>query len=130
VTAAGIAFNSSARDPRIGAAIVLSGGAFAFPGEWFTDDAQPALLLVHGTADEVNPISSSVSLYEQARGPKWLVTVGGGARGGPFTPDAVVAAVAALTAAFLAPTLPHDAAAAAHLPIAATSGALQLVAAG
>ncbi len=34
VTAAGVAFNSAAADPRIGAAVVMSGAAFGFSGSW------------------------------------------------------------------------------------------------
>ena len=38
VTAAGVAFNAAAADPRIGAAVIMSGGAFGFSGSWFTGE--------------------------------------------------------------------------------------------
>jgi alpha-beta hydrolase superfamily lysophospholipase len=129
VTAAGVAFNDGAADPRIGAAVVLSGGAFGFPGAWFSDDTPAALLVVHGTADAVNPFASSQSLYDEAAGTKWFVAVEGGSHVGPFTTDESVADVAALTADFLHATLGGDSAAAARLAAGADAGSLALVAA-
>jgi len=126
VTAAGVAFNSAAADPRIGAAVVLSGGAFGFSGSWFTGETTPALLALHGTADEVNPYASSESLYDEATGAKMLVAVDGGSHTGPFTTDASVQDVGALIAGFLHAYLEGDAAAAARLPELANAGALSL----
>jgi fermentation-respiration switch protein FrsA (DUF1100 family) len=110
VTAAGVAYNSEYADPAIGAAVVLSGSAFGFPGTWFTG-ATPPLLAIHGDADEVNPYSSSVGLYNQAVGPKMLVTVLGGSHLGPFTTDSVRPLISAVIADFLHANLEHDAAA-------------------
>ena len=130
VTAAGVAFNSAAADPRIGAAVVMSGGAFGFSGSWFTGETTPALLAIHGTADEVNPYASSESLYDEAAGSKMLVAVDGGSHVGPFTGsingDASVHDVAALIAGFLHAYLEGDAAAAGQLPTLANAGALSL----
>ena len=67
ITAAGIAFNSSHADPRIGAAAVLSGANIAFPGAWFAGPS-PALLAIHGDADAVNPYWASEALFNGARG--------------------------------------------------------------
>jgi len=128
VTAAGVAFNETVADPRIGAAVILSGGAFGFPGAWFTDDTPAALLVVHGTADEVNPFSSSQSLFDQATGTKMFVAVDGGTHVGPFTTDEAVAEVATLTADFLHATLSSDSAAASLLVGDAEAGPLTLVA--
>src|SRR5262245_24908745 len=126
VTAAGVAFNSAAADPRIGAAVVMSGGAFEFSGSWFTNDDPPALLAIHGTADEVNPHAASQSLYDEATGAKWLVSVNGGSHAGPFTTDPSVVDVGALIAGFLHAYLEGNATAAAQLPALANTGALSL----
>jgi fermentation-respiration switch protein FrsA (DUF1100 family) len=126
VTAAGAAFNSAAADPRIGAAVVMSGGAFGFSGSWFSGENTPALLAIHGTADEVNPYASSQSLYDEATGAKWLVAVIGGSHSGPFTTDPSVIDVGALIAGFLHAYLEGDATAAAQLPALASTGALSL----
>jgi len=126
VTAAGVAFNSAAADPRIGAAVIMSGGAFEFSGSWFSGDNTPALLAIHGTADAVNPYASSQSLYDEANGAKWLVAVDGGSHSGPFTSDPSVIDVGALIAGFLHAYLEGDATAAAQLPALADTGALSL----
>ena len=132
VTAAGIAFNSAATDPRIGAAVVMSGGAFGFSGSWFTGESTPALLVLHGTADEVNPFAASQSLFDRATGAKWFVAVDGGSHTGPFTGpidgDASVSEVGALIAGFLDAYLEGDAVAAAQLPALADAGLLALAA--
>ena len=129
VTAAGVAFDDTVGDPRIGAAVILSGGAFGFPGGWFDDPTPPALLVVHGTADEVNPFAASQALYDQATGTKWFVAVDGGTHVGPFTTDDSVGDVATLTADFLHATLGGDTAAASRLAGDTEAGPLTLVAA-
>jgi pimeloyl-ACP methyl ester carboxylesterase len=110
VTAAGVAYNSDYADPRIGAAVILSGGAFDFPGSWFSG-AAPALLAIHGDDDQVNPYASSSSLYDEATGSKLLVTVLGGSHLGPFTTDPERSAIDALIDDFLRANLSGDRAA-------------------
>ena len=129
VTAAGVAFSSAAGDPRIGAAVVMSGGAFGFTGTWFTGESTPALLAIHGTSDEVNGFSASQSLFNQATGAKWLVAVVGGSHSGPFTTDASVVEVGALIGDFLHASLQDNRVAADRLPTTADAGALSLRAA-
>jgi dienelactone hydrolase len=129
VTAAGVAFNDAVADPRIGAAVVLSGGGFGFAGSWFADETPAALLVVHGTADAVNPFAASTSLFDQASGAKWLVAVDGGSHVGPFTTDASVTDLGALVVTFLRTTLDGDPAAAVAMPLMADAGDLTLVAA-
>ncbi len=129
ITAAGVAFNSEYADARIGAAVVLSGGAFGFPGTWFDADPAPALLAVHGDADEVNPFSASTSLYDAASGPKWLVSVTDGTHLEPFTTGAPRTSIAVLVVDFLRATLQGDAAAEARITSdASVSGTLELIA--
>ena len=114
VTAAGVAYDSDYADARIGAAVILSGGAFDFPGSWFSG-ANPALLAIHGDADDVNPYASSSALYAQDSGSKMLVTVLGGSHLGPFTTDPVRPAISALIADFLRVHLSGDRPAASRL---------------
>ena len=88
VSAAGVAFNDEYSDPRIGAAVILSGAEGFFPGSWF-EVRSPALLAIQGTADEVNPFGASQTLYADATGAKWLVGVTDGSHTSPFTTDPV-----------------------------------------
>ncbi len=129
VTAAAVAYNSSVADPRVGAAVVLSGAEARYDGTWFTTQSPP-LLAIHGTDDEVNPIASSQQLFDDATGPKMLVTVDGGSHLGPFTTDPAEPAVAALAADFLRAHLEGDLAAASRVSSDATvPGVLEIGAA-
>lgn len=129
VTTAAVAFNSSVADPRIGAAVVLSGAEARYPGSWFAAASSP-MLLVHATADEVNPFASSQTLYDDdATGPKMLVSVLGGSHLGPFTTDPEEPQVATLVTDYLRAELDHDGAAQSRIVADANApGALSLVA--
>jgi alpha-beta hydrolase superfamily lysophospholipase len=129
VTAAGLAYNSCCADHRIGAAVILSGAESDFAGSWFPAGSPP-LLAIHGTADEVNPFSSSQQLFDDASGSKDLVSVANGSHLGPFTTDSVRPAVSTLVADFLRAHLSRDAAAAARVVPDANVSGLQLVASG
>ena len=129
VTAAAVAYNSTVADPRIGAAVILSGAEARYDGLWFTTQSPP-LLAVHGTDDEVNPLESSEQLFDDATGSKMLVTVDGGSHLGPFTTDPGEPAVGALVGDFLRAHLSGDAAAAQRLGNDAdVAGVLSLAAA-
>ena len=127
ITAAGLAFNDGAADPAVGAVVILSGAEGFFPGGWF-DGPSPALLSVHGTADEVNPFGASQSLYQQAAGAKWFVAVEGGTHLEPFTTSPLVDEIASLSADFLHAELAGDAAAVARITADASAPGLSLVA--
>jgi fermentation-respiration switch protein FrsA (DUF1100 family) len=130
VTAAAVAYNSTVADPRIGAAVILSGAEARYDGSWFTT-ASPPLLAIHGTADEVNSFESSTTLFDDATGPKMLVGVDGGSHLGPFTTDPVEPEVATLAAEFLRDHLEGDTVAAGRLDTDANvDGELTLVAQG
>jgi predicted dienelactone hydrolase len=77
VTAAATAYNTCCIDTRIKAATILTGGAFGFEGQWFPPGTPP-VMFVHATADEINPYQASVSMFEQAQSPKYLLTIDGG----------------------------------------------------
>ncbi len=101
IAAAALGFNTSASDPRVAADVVISGAYGSFPGEWFPEGS-PALLALHGDADEVNPFSSSSGLYAaDGGGPKYLVTILGGGHLTPLLDDTTRPSLAQLMARFL-----------------------------
>jgi alpha-beta hydrolase superfamily lysophospholipase len=119
ITAIGLAANACCADARVGAAVILSGALGHFPGSWFTATSPP-ILLVHGDADEVNPLASSATIYDVARSPKLFVVVHGGSHIGAFEDDARRPAVAHLIGEFLRAYLLHDTDAQARLTQDAT----------
>ncbi len=56
----------------------MAGDEVSFPGGHYDFSKAPPLLLVHGTADELLPYSGAVAIFNNARGPKGLLTVNGG----------------------------------------------------
>jgi pimeloyl-ACP methyl ester carboxylesterase len=110
ITAAGFAANSCCADPRVGAVVVLAGALGRFSGGWFTTVAPP-LLVMHGTADTTNPVSSSRGVYAASPGTKRLVLIEGGSHIGAFEDDTSRPAVVTLLADFLRATVVNDAAA-------------------
>ena len=129
VTALGVADNSCCADPRIGAAVSLSGAEARFGGSWFPPGSPP-LLAIHGTDDQVNSFASSQQAFADAPVPKYLVAVTGGSHLGPFTTDPVRQSVSVLVSDFLRAELARDAQAASRIPGDASSDSLQLVATG
>jgi predicted dienelactone hydrolase len=125
ITAAAVAYNSSVRDERVDAAVILSGAAAFYPGPWFADAPVP-LLAVHGTADTTNPFAASQSLYARATGPRALLAVPGGSHLDPFTTGASREAVAATITDFLRVWLDGDGAAADDMDADAASAGLPL----
>jgi hypothetical protein len=126
VTAAGMAGSSCCADRRVGATVVLAGALADFSGPWFAN-ASPPLLAIHGDADEVNPPTSSTTVYDAARPPKLLVIVHGGTHIGAFESDTSRPAVVQLVADFLRTYLLHDPFAAARvIPEANVPGILEL----
>lgn len=78
VTTLGLVANSCCRDPRVKAAVVMSGDAITFPSGHADFAQAPPLLFVHGDADEAVPYAASVDAFNEARAPKGLLTVEGG----------------------------------------------------
>lgn len=68
--------NDCCRDPRIKAAILLSGAELAwFPGTYFTPPGVP-MLVVQGSIDyDLNPVPCSVALYNAAPRPKYYLSM-------------------------------------------------------
>jgi predicted dienelactone hydrolase len=73
------------RDARIRAAVILSGAEYAaFGGTYFSTPTHLPLLVVQGTADDVNPEGCSVQLYDQAPRPKYYLSLLGQSHQSPY----------------------------------------------
>jgi fermentation-respiration switch protein FrsA (DUF1100 family) len=81
VTTLGLVANTCCFDDRVKAAVVMAGTTEGFPPGHYDFSKAPPLLLVHGTADQLIPYRSAPLIYNQARGPKGLLTVVGGSHG-------------------------------------------------
>jgi hypothetical protein len=76
---------SCCRDPRIDAAVILSGAELAaFGGTYFPSPPELPLLVVQGTDDDINPPGCSVHLYDQAPAPKYYLSMLGQSHQGPY----------------------------------------------
>jgi predicted dienelactone hydrolase len=69
ITTLGVTLNSCCADPRIGAAVQISGVRLPFPGGAFDDLGRVPFLAIHGAQDGVVPVSGSDTLFEEAEGP-------------------------------------------------------------
>jgi dienelactone hydrolase len=123
ITTLGVAERSCCRDPRVDAAIAISGTPLV-QGTDFAGKA-PALLLIHGTADTTVPYSGSTLSYSRAAPPKYLLTVIGGHHSDFLAPTGAPPSsdVARATLDFWNAYLRGDRAARARLPGDATAGA-------
>jgi fermentation-respiration switch protein FrsA (DUF1100 family) len=108
-TALAVAYDSRFRDPRVDAAMILSGaeipgvGGFAFP------DRSPPLLATQGTADTINPPSFTSAFFDLAPPPKYLLRLLGAAHLPPYTTQQPqLGIVARVTTAFLDHYLKHQ----------------------
>jgi predicted dienelactone hydrolase len=130
VTAAAVAFASQVRDPRVGAAVILSGATDDFGGPWFPSGS-PALLAIHGDADGVNPFGASQTIYSSDRSgsPRYLVAVPGGGHNDAFLGNRTRDAVVVLASDFLRAYLAADGDARARIaPDASYADVLELLA--
>jgi dienelactone hydrolase len=82
-TALAVAYDHRFRDPRVDAAIVLSGAAL--PGMGPFPRSGPPLLAVQGTADTTNAPANSASFFRLARRPKFLLWLLGASHLPPYT---------------------------------------------
>jgi dienelactone hydrolase len=74
-------FNTCCRDPRVEAAAVFSGDPEAYPGGQYVFDGQPPMLVVHGTKDGFLPYGEMVSVFNEQKGPKVLLSLLGANHG-------------------------------------------------
>lgn len=82
-TALAVAYDSRYRDPRVRAAIILSGSAL--PGTRSFPQGSPPLLAVQGTADTINRPSSTSAYFAIAQRPKFLLWLLGAQHKPPYT---------------------------------------------
>ena len=82
-TALAVAYDDRFRNPRVGAAIVLSGAAL--PGMGPFPRSGPPLLAVQGTADTINAPATSAGFFRLARRPKFLLWLLGASHRPPYT---------------------------------------------
>jgi predicted dienelactone hydrolase len=85
VTALAVAYGRRYRDPRVRAAIVLSGAMLAGMGPLARTG--PPLLAMQGTADPINPPSATSSYFALASRPKFLVWLLGASHRHPYTDE-------------------------------------------
>ena len=86
VTTLGLVADTCCRDPRVKAAVVMSGDPITFPTGRVDDAQAPPILLVHGNADPTVPYVSSIDVFNSAHAPKGLLTIIGGDHDSPVNP--------------------------------------------
>ncbi len=101
-TALAAAYNSRFRDPRIGAALILSGAEMSGVGRYTFPPGSPALLATQGTADKLNPPKYTDAFYDVASRPRFLLTLLRAKHLAPYTYEQPqLAIVERVTIAFL-----------------------------
>ena len=82
MAALAVAYDGRFRDPRVRAAIILSG---AEPAGMRASQRGPPLLAMQGTADPINDPSNTIAYYRFAHRPKFLVLLVGASHRLPYT---------------------------------------------
>jgi predicted dienelactone hydrolase len=118
ITTLGYVANTCCRDPRVRAAVVLAGTAQKYPNGKYDFAQAPPLLLVHGVDDSLVPYISGVAVFNQAHGPKGLLSITHGDHGSAADP----AKVGRATVDFFDAYLRGNSAALQRLPQDATAG--------
>ncbi|MGP0100181.1 MAG: alpha/beta hydrolase family protein [Solirubrobacteraceae bacterium] len=107
-TALAVAYDRYFRDPRVSAAVILSGAEIPGVGGFTFPQGGPPLLATQGTADTVNPPSATHEFFEAARRPKYLLTLIGAEHLPPYSDQQPqLAIVERMTIAFLDGYLEH-----------------------
>jgi dienelactone hydrolase len=101
-TALAVAYNRYLRDPRISAAIILSGAEIPGVGGFTFPPGSPPLLATQGTADTINPPALTNAFFEVARRPKYRLSLLGAEHLPPYAEHGPqLAVVERVTKAFL-----------------------------
>jgi dienelactone hydrolase len=115
-TALAVTYNPSYRDPRVDAAVILSGAELPGSGQLAFASGEPALLATQGTADTVNPPSTTQEFFSAAQRPKYLLNLLGAEHLPPYKDQQPqLGIVEKVTTAFLNGYLKGDHAALARL---------------
>ncbi len=102
IAALAAAYGRRTRDPRIKAAVVLSGAETSGFGGYAFRAGEPPLLAVQGTADTTNAPHNTYEYFDAAARPKYLLRLLGAGHLPPYTTQtAQVALVERTTTAFL-----------------------------
>jgi dienelactone hydrolase len=100
-TALAVAYDQRFRDPRVKAAVILSGAELPGQGAHFPKPSPP-LLATQGTADRINPRRFTYAFFDAAHRPKYLLRLLGAGHLPPYTTDTrELAVVERVTIAFL-----------------------------
>jgi dienelactone hydrolase len=109
-TALAVAYNARFRDPRVGAAVILSGAEMPGVSGFTFPVGSPPLLATQGTADTVNPPSLTNELFDSARAPKYMLRLFGAGHLPPYSEQQPqLGIVERVTIAFLDGYLKHRA---------------------
>jgi dienelactone hydrolase len=107
-TALAVAYDRYFRDPRVGAAVILSGAEIPGVGGFTFPPGSPPLLATQGTADTVNPPSATDAFFAAARRPKYLLSLIGAEHLPPYSSQQPqLGIVERVTIAFLDGYLEH-----------------------
>jgi alpha-beta hydrolase superfamily lysophospholipase len=119
-TALAAAYDPRDRDPRISAAVILSGAYDPFVSTFRIAPGGPPLLATQGTADPINLPSATAAFYDPAPPPKYLLELPGAGHLPPYTDEQPqLAVVEHVTLAFLDAYLKHEPGALARMARAA-----------
>lgn len=107
-TALAVAYDSRFRDPRVGAAVILSGAEIPAMGSFTFEPGSPPLLATQGTADTVNPPALTAAFFQSAQRPKYLLSLLGAEHLPPYSvQQPQLGIVERVTIAFLNGYLKH-----------------------
>jgi predicted dienelactone hydrolase len=68
--------NTCCRDPQVDAAVIIDGTETTFgKGRFFASRRTTPILVLHGTADKTIPYPNGKKIYEDAKAPKFLVSL-------------------------------------------------------
>ena len=107
-TALAVAYDPRFRDPRVSAAIILSGAEIPALGGFQIAPGGPPLLATQGTADTINLPSATDDYYDSAPAPKYLLRLLGASHLPPYSSNPTqLGVVKRVTIAFLDHYLEH-----------------------
>jgi fermentation-respiration switch protein FrsA (DUF1100 family) len=109
VTALAVAYSRRFGDPRVGAAVIMSGAEMSGVGGYSFPRAGPPLLATQGTDDATNEPRFTYKFFNSARGPKYLLRLLGAGHLPPYTrQQPQLSIVERVTIAFLSGYLRHE----------------------